>query len=59
MLNGSRRALVQPGGRQRGEIEKVEEGPVAVRGGPVAAQVDGGAVAEHGAAAVRAQRHQR
>src|SRR6266480_5139048 len=40
MLNGSRWALVQTGGRQRGEIEAIEEGPVPARGGPVAAQVD-------------------
>ena len=59
MLNGSRRALVQTGGRQRGEIEAIEEGPVAVRSGPVAAQVDGGTVAQHRTGAVRAERQQR
>src|SRR5215510_1841110 len=59
MLNGSRRALVQTGGRQRGEIEQIEEGPVPVRSGPVAAQVDGGTVAQHGTGAVRAEGQQR
>src|SRR5256885_9746901 len=42
MLNASRRALVQTDGRQRGEIEEIEEGPVAVPSGPVAAPADGG-----------------